>query len=498
MIASHPETWAVLLVGVPLAVGLIALAAARRLRLLCAWIVPVVMIAASGGLCWSVVCYGPAVYEIGGWGPSLGITWRIDGLAAVMLVTTTLVVTAVSVYAPGYFGGSIDAGDTGEPHHFWPLVYLLWATLNALFLSADVFNLYVTLELLTIGSVGLIVLAGTTESLTAALRYLIWGLMASLFYLMGVALVYAAYGSLDIATVGGQLRGDSLTLVATALMIVGLLVKTALFPMHFWLPPAHAAAPAPISALLSGLVVKASFYLILRLWFEMFAAAGQPAAAQVLGALGACAVLWGSIRALRADRLKMLIAYSTVAQLGYLFLLFPLATAASTRMAWVGAVILAVSHAMAKAAMFLAAGRIRKIAGDDRLDRLTGVGQRVPVAISATALAGVSLIGLPPSGGFAGKWMLLVSGLENGQWWWIIVLVAGGFLTAGYLFRFWKIAISASDSPLTRVPTDWRMELPPLLLAGASVMLMFSATFLDQFLEVEPGLSVIQFAEGGP
>jgi len=406
-------------------------------------------------------------------------------LATAMLAVTVLVMGAVCAYAPSYFAGSIKTASAEKTKLFWPLTYLLWAALNALFLSADVFNLYVTLELLTLGSVVLIVLAGTTDSVAAALRYLVLGLMASLFYLMGVALLYASYGTLDMATLGGQLQQDPLTWTAASLMIVGLLIKTALFPMHFWLPPAHAGAPAPVSALLSALVVKASFYLVLRLWFDLFRPVAPAPAAQFLGALGACAVLWGAIQALRADRLKTLIAYSTVAQLGYLFLLFPLSSApAVAKTAWLGVILFALSHALAKAAMFLAAGRIQQLAHEDRLDRLTGIGQCAPLALSATALAGVSLIGLPPTGGFAGKWMLLVAGVESGQWWWALVVVMGGLLTAGYLFRFWAIAIAASEHPSQRAPVNWRMELPPFMLGVAAVLIVFLATHVAQLLEI--------------
>jgi len=485
MNTPHPGLWAVLLVALPLALALAAYVAGRRIRPILVWIAPLAMAALVTGLIHSLIHQGPFRYEVGGWAPPLGITWKVDGLAAAMLAITASVMGAVCVYAPGYFAGSFKTAGAGKTELFWPLAYLLWASLNAFFLSADVFNLYVTLELMTLGSVGMIVLAGTAESLAAALRYLMLGLMASLLYLMGVALIYASYGSLDMVALGGQLRGDPLTWAAASLMIVGLLIKTALFPMHFWLPPAHAGAPAPVSALLSALVVKASFYLTLRLWFDVFPAVARPSAAQFLGVLGACAILWGAIQAFRADRLKTLIAYSTVAQLGYLFLLFPLAAApAVAKKAWLGAILLALSHALAKAAMFLAAGRIQQLAGDDRLDRLTGIGQRAPLALSAMALAGVSLMGLPPSGGFAGKWMLLVAGVQSGQWWWALVLVAGGLLTAGYLFRFWAIAIAASDHPSQRVPVNWRMELPPFALGVAAVLIAFLATHAVELLEI--------------
>jgi len=134
--------------------------------------------------------------------------------------------------------------------------------------------------------------------------------------------------------------------------------------------------------------------------------------------------------------------------------------------------------------MFMAAGRIRQVAGDDRLVRLTGIGQRTPLALSATALAGISLIGLPPSGGFAGKWMLLVSGLESGEWWWSLVVVAGGLLTAGYLFRFWSIAIAASDDPEKVASINWRMELPAFALGAAAVLLVFFSASVVELLEI--------------
>jgi formate hydrogenlyase subunit 3/multisubunit Na+/H+ antiporter MnhD subunit len=269
--------------------------------------------------------------------------------------------------------------------------------------------------------------------------------------------------------------------------------------MHFWLPPAHAGAPAPVSALLSALVVKASFYLTLRLWVDLFGNVARLPVAQLLGVLGAGAIVWGAIQALRADRLKTLIAYSTVAQLGYLFLLFPLASVpAVARAAWLGAIVFALSHALAKAAMFLAAGRIQQLAGEDRLDRLAGIGQRAPLAVSATALAGVSLMGLPPSGGFAGKWMLLVAGVESGQWWWALVLVGGGLLTAAYLFRFWRIAIASADSPGCRGPVNWRLEIPAFALGAAAVLLVFFATQVVALLEIGAPFPTGATAEVGP
>ena len=181
-----------------------------------------------------------------------------------------------------------------------------------------------------------------------------------MLYLLGAALLYGAYGTLDIVLLSARIRPSPIAWAAATLMTVGLLAKTALFPLHLWLPPAHAGAPAPASAVLSALVVKGSFILVVRLWFDVMPGLLTGAAAQILAALGAAAIVFGSVLALRQARLKMLIAYSTVAQIGYLFLMFPLAGGRRRLRlgAWTGGILQAISHACAKAAMFMAAGLI--------------------------------------------------------------------------------------------------------------------------------------------
>ena len=171
-------------------------------------------------------------------------------------------------------------------------------------------------------------------------------------------------------------------------------------PLHFWLPDAHANAPAPVSGVLSGLVLKASLFIILRLWFFVFAPVVAPQAGQLLSGLGAATILWGSIQAIRQRRVKRLIAYSTVAQVGYLFLVFGLAGGAAAMPAWRGAAYFAFAHACAKAAAFLVAGALMHAAGGDELDRWEGLARREPMLMFTFGLAGVSLMGLPPSGGF--------------------------------------------------------------------------------------------------
>jgi len=218
------------------------------------------------------------------------------------------------------------------------------------------------------------------------MRYLLATMLGSLAYLLGVALIYHSFGSVDISILAERVESTPAVWSALGLMTAGLALKTALFPFHFWLPPAHTSAPAPVSAALSALVVKASFYVLLRLWLEIFPT-DSGVAAGLFGLLGAAAVFWGGLQALRSSRLKTLIAYSTVMQLGYLFLAFPLAVFA----AWQGALYLLLSHALAKGAMFLAAGNILHFAGHDRIADLNRIAQRLPLTVSAFALAGISI-----------------------------------------------------------------------------------------------------------
>jgi len=455
-VASTP--WCVIAILLPLTGALVCFLWPRRsvpLGLLTA----LGIVACMTGLCWQVVEQGAQRYTIGGWGAPLGIDLYADGLSLLMLLMTAVVGLGIGIYSSGYFEHKTAAV-------FWPLWLFLWAALNALLLSADIFNLYVTLELLGLSAVALVALAGDADALTAAMRYLLVSLLGSLFYLLGVALLYHSFGSVDIAILAGRVEPSPAVWAAVGLMSAGLLLKTALFPLHFWLPPAHASAPAPVSALLSALVVMASFYILLRLWLEVFPPSAA-AAGQLLGLLGATAVLWGGIQALRQTRLKLLIAYSTVAQLGYLFLAFPLGTS----FAWKGALYLLLSHAMAKAAMFMAAGNILRFGGHDRIADLDRVAQRLPLTLAAFSLAGISIMGLPPSGGFIGKWMLLDAAFYRGQWWWALILIMGGLLTAAYVFKVVGYAFTQAEvtHEASRVPAG--MEWTALVLALAAVLL---------------------------
>ncbi|MBX3187223.1 MAG: hypothetical protein KF819_09415 [Labilithrix sp.] len=417
-------------------------------------------------------------HVVGGWGAPLGIDLRADGLAVLLLATFGAVAPLVGLYASGHYASG------RRRRGFFSLSLLAWAGFNALVLSGDVFNLYVTLELLTLVAVALTGVegGGVRRVLEAGLGYLFVSLLGSLLYLLGVALLYGGAGTLDARLLATRLVPGPLAWTALAVMTAGLCLKAGLFPMHAWIPPAYVSASAPVSALLSALLGKAPWVVLLRLWLEAFANLTRPAGSLVVAVLGACAVAWGSALALRQRRLKRVLAYSSLAHVGYLFLLFP---PASTR-AYAGVVYVAVSHAFASAAMFAAAGVVERSIGRDDLDALQGLAHRRPLTFVALGLAGTSLIGLPPSGGFVAKYFIARAALENGEWWWAIVVLAGGLLAAGYVIPILRSAFMPLSSGAHLRPVARRTELASLALAVAAIALGVAPASPLSLLDVGP------------
>lgn len=460
-----------LLVPVPLACVVLSILAPRRPGPLLALAAPV-MLALAG---WLVALPDATVRAVGGWEPPLGIVLRADGLARLMVASAAVTAALIGLAALREFHGARTGHAPARTETFWPLFYLLWASANAAFLTTDLFNLYITLELGGLAAVAMVAMG----SVRAALRYLLIALMGSAFYLIGVALVLGRYATVDVVLLAGRAEADFVTALALALMTAGLGVKAALFPMHGWLPPAHAAAPAPASALLSGLVVKIGFVIAVRLWFEGLAPAASPAAMQVLGWLGMFAVVFGALMAIRQERLKPLVAYSTVSQIGYLFLAFPIiGAAAEPANAWAGLSLHAVSHMLAKAAMFLAAGICIKAVEGGEVARLGGAARTMPLTVAAFGLAAVSLMGLPPSGGFAAKFLLVDEALRQGAALEAAVMLLGGLLAAVYLFRPMAVMFSREGAPEAPHGTAIASTMA-LVLALTAVLAGFAGIWLS-------------------
>lgn len=485
---SLPDTptLVVVLLVLPLLVGTLQFASGRQPRIFTLGTALILNLAALAlGL--NMLREGASVYAIGGWLAPLGIQWQVTAPGAVMLIVTALTGLAGAVYGAGYF--LHRPGPEGRMARvFMPLWLFAWGSLNALFVAADLFNMYVALEILTLASVALVALSAKRTALQAAMRYLLAALFGSVIYLLGVALLYGQYGVLDLELLAARLDpADPGSRAGAVALTAGLLLKAAIFPLHFWLPGAHGRAEPPVSALLSGLVVAAAFYLLLRLWFGPLAGLLGFGVGTLLGMLGAGALFWGGVLALLQRRLKMLVAYSTVSQFGFAMLVFPLALAGHRDPLIAGGTLLLANHALAKAALFLAAGSLVRASGGDRIDTLVGFSGRALWAWLAVVLAAAALIGVPPSLGFSAKWLLLQTAVSQGAWWWLAAMLAGTLLTFAYLGRLLERGLldpapAASPEPAL----SSALLLPALLLALIACSTGLWALDVDMLAQLEP------------
>ncbi|WP_299311816.1 proton-conducting transporter membrane subunit [uncultured Halomonas sp.] len=381
---------------------------------------------------------------LGGWAPPLGIAWGFDAPAAALIAMVGLLMALASLTLAA-------ESSHREDRYLWTLWWLLWAALNALLLSRDLFNLYVTLELLALAAVGLVSRSRDDPFHVAALRYLMASLLASLLYLLGVALLYGQTGRLDLALLAEVLEDGPAARLGALAITLGLMIKAAMVPLHGWLPAAHSRASAPVSALLSGAVVAAALMVLWRLWLGPFDTLGSLMRGTLAG-LGAVALVWGGLQALLQSRLKLVIAWSTLSQSGYALMLPALAGSDAWQgLAAQGALWLLVAHGLAKGGLFLAAGAIAHRQGHDRLAGLTGSARRQPLAWGVIAIGGLSLVGIPPGGGFVGKWWLLRAALEAELWLLAGVMLTGTLLTAAWLWRIASLALAPAERSATRL-----------------------------------------------
>ncbi|MBS3743786.1 MAG: hypothetical protein KGY48_05495 [Wenzhouxiangellaceae bacterium] len=457
---------AVLLVGlvfIPLVAALVAVILPVRFRR------PVALL---GALAWPLLLVPLSIavardqtltLVFGGWTPPLGIGWRLDALGLVLLWVHALAGIAALPGAWHRFGPKVVAAAP-----FWPLWLILSTGVNAALLAADLFNLYVSLELTTLAAVALIATDDGIAALTAAMRYLLLGVLGSLMYVLGVGLVYAQTGSLAM----DQADAAAIRDVALVLMLTGLMVKAAIFPLHVWLPHAYGNAPGPVAAIMSAVVGKVALVALWRIWFQT-AADPPDLLADLLGLVGAVAIVYGALAAYMQPRLKMVIAWSSISQFGFLMLLLPLAS----QTAFQGAGFHLLAHGLAKAAMFLAAANIVTVLGSDSIRHLPGLDKRMPLEAFTLALGGVTLIGLPPSGGFTGKWMLLTAAWEQQGWFWLVLIALSGLMSAAYVFRI--LALTCFH-PARRAVHELHAR-PPKITSLAALLLALLAVIIGLY-----------------
>jgi len=425
---------------------------------------------------------GTESYHVGGWLPPWGIEYVIDPLAAGMAALVSFISLLVVVYSGPY----LKVDPPLRKGAFYALYLLLTSGLLGIVCTGDVFNLYVFLEISALSTYAL-VSSGGDRAVVAAFRYLLIGTVGASFYLLSVGYLYSITGTLNMADLAAQLPSllDSrAVVVAVALLVAGLGIKMALFPLHGWLPDAYSFAPPPVTAFISAVMAKVGAYVLYRMLFFVFGAAGPvDPALNVVGWAAAAGILAGSIMAIAQRDFFRMLAYSSVAQMGYIALGFSLGNA----MGLIGALLHVLNHSVMKGCLFMVAGGVRWKTEERDIYRFAEMSRRMPLVMGAFLVAAMSMIGLPPTGGFFSKWYLVLGSLDAGAWPFACVIVLSSLLNAIYFFRVIEHVYlrrraektgpepAESEAPAPAPATRPRLELPlammaPILLLGAGIL----------------------------
>ncbi len=414
------------------------------------------------------------VYTFSDRAAALGIAYSVDAKALLMLGLSALIICIVTIY-------SFGKKDTNV--YFYPLLCLLCTGLGVVFVSDDIFNLYVGLELISLTAIILTALQGTREALRAALSYLFAALFGSGLYLLGVILLYTNYGVLDLTLLQQRVTAEAPMQLAFIFFASGLGLKSALFVFGYWLPKAHGSAAPAVSALLSALVVKAGFFVLYLLYSKLFLT--MNATALVLWLFGIGAIIYGGYMAFKAKKLKHVAAYSSLSQMGYLFLIFAFSSQNANAALW----LQVSAHALAKAGLFLALGSAIVFTGRNFVTSIKGLSATLPMAAFAIALSAVTLIGLPPSLGFSAKWYYLHAALDENNWLVIAAVLGGSVLAWAYMFKLLILTLQTpKSSPITKQPLALRvMQYCALGLSLLSVIGGIFTAKITAFLGVFHG-----------
>ncbi len=416
----------------------------------------------------------PLVLQAGGWPTPFGISFVADLLSALFVLMSQLVLAAGVLYAMG-------SRDTcvGYPS-FYPLFLFLTTGLTGAFLTGDIFNFFVFVELLAISSTVLTAISDDRLGVEAAYKYFYMSQLAAFFILLAVGALYVSCGTLNMAHLALLVptvpEGNMLPLAAAFLM-AACMIKSATFPFHFWQPDFHSAAPTPVSAMLSSVVVKLGVYGFIRMGTLIFL--GYSAAIQsLLTTLGIAGIAYGGLSAIGTHNVKRMLAYSTLAQVGFVLVGIGWGTALSLT----AALVFAFNHSIVKSAMLMLAGNVASRASvkSASFDIVTGVGRKLPLAGVLFFLGGLGLSGIPPTSGFISKMMIFESGIQAGRFYGLILIAASATFTLVYITRaFMKIFWGKQRGDIYTKPAG-DMLLAPLLLIGLVLVLgIFADPLID-------------------
>ena len=425
------------------------------------------------------------VHHMGGWTAPVGIALVADGLSVLLLVAINVIGFLCILFSLKYMRVY-----TGLPKYYG-LFMLMVAGMNGVVVSGDLFNLFVFLEVASIASYALVAFGVEADELEAGFKYLILGSVASVMILFAVGTVYAVTGSLNMADVAREISAkwagtqmNPALLLAAAFFLMGFALKAALVPFHAWLPDAHPSAPAPISAMLSGVVIKSlGVYAICRVFFNVFGFASTSPSSVIIAngmiAFSVLSIVVGGLLAIGQWDFKRLLAYSSIGQIGYVTLGLGigarvLATGGPrplAALAILGGLFHLINHAAFKSLLFLSSGAIQHATGTRDMKRLGGLRERMPITAATTNLAALSIAGVPPFSGFWSKLIIIVAVVRAGHPIVASIAIAMAFVTLVYYVKLQRETlfgdVGASVTNAREVPAV--MYIPLIVLAVVCV-----------------------------
>ncbi len=430
----------VLVIILPLIAG--ALCALARHETICWWLTLLVTAACFAGavaLLQLVQDGGTISYALGGWTPPIGIEYRVDLLTAYLLILISLMAVIVHIYGRRLVLTEIDEDLRGW---YYGMYLLCFCGLMGIAVTGDAFNAFVFMEISSLSMYVLIALGRDKRALAASFQYLIMGTIGATMYVIGVGLLYTQTGTLNMVDLGVRLQphlAEPSVIAGMAFIIVGLSLKLALFPLHLWLPNAYAYAPSATTAFIAATSTKVSVYLLARYLYTVFGfdfAILTTPVPEVILVMSVAAMFAGSFIAMFQDNVKRMLAYSSVAQIGYITLGFSLASVDGLT----GSFVHIFNHAMMKGALFMLLGGIALQLGSVRLKDMAGIGREMPLTMAGFVIAGASMLGVPGTVGFVSKWYLALGALEHSAWWIVALLVLSSLLVLAYMGRVVEVA----------------------------------------------------------
>lgn len=407
--------------------------------------------------------YGPISYQMGGWAPPAGIEYRVDLLASYVLILVSLIATAVLIYGRLSVRAEIKQELRGW---FYAMYLLCMCGLLGIVITGDAFNAFVFMEISSLSMYTLIALGKDRRALAAAYQYLIMGTIGATMYVIGVGLLFTITGTLNLIDLADRLQpvlDTPAAIAGMAFVVVGLSLKVALFPLHLWLPNAYAFAPSAVTSFLAATATKVSIYLLMRYLYSVFGFAfsiEQTPLPEVILVLSVAAIFAGSFSAIFQDNVKRMLAYSSVAQIGYITLGIALANATGLT----GGLVHIFNHALMKGALFMLIGGVAMQVGTVRLSDMAGIGKAMPLTMFAFVIGGASMLGVPGTVGFVSKWYLAIGALENGWWWLVMLLMLSSLLVVVYMGRVIEVAFfrerpagapAIAEAPKSMILTAW-------------------------------------------